>query len=596
MGTNDKPLQQLRDRLTGHLQRIESLDALDRRLSIGRGLIVLAGVIMGWASFDPARLHSAWLLLPIVTFAAVVVVHDRALRRRREARLRASCCESALARAENRWAGLGPDGREMLDESHPYAADLDLFGEGSLFELLCIARTSIGRRTLGQWLLGPAPIDEVRGRQGAVRELRDDLGLREDLAVAGEQAGGRWHPDELARWAAAPAVGLPIWLRRVAPLVVLAFWVTLLGWLSGTMHRFAFLAAFLVQAGIGMAMRARAEHVIASVDSAVRELALLSRVLRTFEARSFNDPWLQRRLEALRTDGEPPSRRVERLQRLVVLLDSRKNTFFAPLSLALMWSTQLAVAVERWRAEHGNRVHDWLQAVGDLEALCSLAGYAHARPHHAFPELHDSGVRFRATGLGHPLLPEAACVRNDVHLDATRRLLIVSGSNMSGKSTLMRSVGVAAVLAQAGAPVFAESLHISSLQPGASIRLQDSLRKGMSGFYAEIHRLHDLVTLARDDRPLLFLLEEILSTTNSHDRRVGARAVIAELLRRGGIGLVTTHDLELTRLVDELSGAVNVHFADQLVDGEIRFDYKLRTGVIDHSNAVALMRSIGLEV
>lgn len=590
------PVQELNARLRQRQQRIRELEARDRRLSLARGATLLVGAVMAWASFDPERLGTGWLLVPIAAFATLVWTHDRVLRGLREARRRAAFCEAALARAQDRWAGLGPDGREMVHEEHPYAADLDLFGEGSLFELLCAARTSAGRRTLGRWLLHPASPREIRERQGAVRELSSDLDLREALALAGDDVAEHWHPDDLASWARGTAVDSPAWARWGLPLVVLAFWVTLAGWLTGSMHRFAFLAAFLLQAGVALALRARVEHVVAAIGPAVRELDLLAGVLRTFESRRFTDPWLQQRVQALRSGGVLPSQQVARLDRLVVLLDSRRNTFFAPLALSLMWTTQLALAIERWRQQQGSHVRGWLDAVGDLEALCSLSGYAHGHPGDVFPEIGGEGPVFRAAALGHPLLPADTCVPNDVALGAERRLWIVSGSNMSGKSTLMRAVGVAAVMAQAGAPVRARSLTMSSLQPGGSIRLQDSLRKGMSGFYAEIHRLRQLVELAAGERPLLFLLEEILSTTNSHDRRIGARAVLAALLRHGAAGLVTTHDLELTRLAEELPGAINVHFADQVVDGEIRFDYRLRPGVVDRSNAVALMRSIGLEV
>jgi DNA mismatch repair ATPase MutS len=254
-----------------------------------------------------------------------------------------------------------------------------------------------------------------------------------------------------------------------------------------------------------------------------------------------------------------------------------------------------ALAIEAWRARHGAALERWLAAVGQLEALCSLAGFAWEHPDDVYPDVEEGDARFEATGLGHPLMPPARCVRNDVALGAAPRVLIVSGSNMSGKSTLLRAVGVNAVLALAGAPVRATRLRLSRVAVGATLRIHDSLQEGTSRFYAELLRLRDLVRIADGPVPLLFLLDEILHGTNSHDRRLGAAAVVSGLVRRGAIGLVTTHDLALSEVAhDPAVGAANVHFEDRLEDGEMRFDYRVRPGVVQTSNALALMRTLGL--
>jgi len=262
----------------------------------------------------------------------------------------------------------------------------------------------------------------------------------------------------------------------------------------------------------------------------------------------------------------------------------------------LLWATQCALAIEAWRSANGAAIARWIEVVGEMEALCALAGYAYEHPGDPFPEI-GAPPCFAAEQLGHPLIPDSRCVRNDVHLDGDRRLLIVSGSNMSGKSTLLRAVGTNAVLAQAGAPVRARRLRLSPLAVGASIRLHDSLQAGTSRFYAEITRLRQLVDLAEGGVPLLFLLDEILHGTNSHDRRIGAEAVVKELVARNAIGLVTTHDLALAQMAESLGArAANVHFEDHLEDGRMRFDYRMRPGVVTKSNALALMRAVGLEV
>ncbi|HKC84609.1 MAG TPA: DNA mismatch repair protein MutS, partial [Blastocatellia bacterium] len=273
------------------------------------------------------------------------------------------------------------------------------------------------------------------------------------------------------------------------------------------------------------------------------------------------------------------------------------NQFFAPIAFVLLIPAQLALAIERWRRRAGAKIPQWLDAVAEIEALSSLAGYAYEHPHDPFPELVESEVLFEGESLTLPLIAESRSVRNDVRLGAGPRALIVSGSNMSGKSTLMRTVGTNVVLALAGAPVRATRLRMSPLAIGASIHILDSLQTGASRFYAEITRLRQIVELTKGDLPLLFLLDEILSGTNSHDRLIGAEAVVRGLVERGAIGIVTTHDLALTRIVETLNHrAANVHFEDHLEDGRMIFDYKMRPGVVRRSNALELMRSVGLEV
>jgi DNA mismatch repair ATPase MutS len=287
---------------------------------------------------------------------------------------------------------------------------------------------------------------------------------------------------------------------------------------------------------------------------------------------------------------------------MVEQMESAKNQFFGPIAAAVLWIPQFAMAIEAWRREFGPHIGRWTAAIGEFEALCSLACFAYERPQATFPELLDIGEPlYDATRQHHPLIPPAESVANDVSIGGATRLWIVSGSNMSGKSTLMRAIGLNAVLAWAGAPVTCSHLRISRLYIGASMRANDSLVDHRSRFYAEIERLRDIVNLSREGKPTLFLLDELLSGTNSHDRRIGAEALVRGLVARGAIGLVTTHDLALAKIADmsedALAGkAINVHFEDYLEGGQIRFDYRLRPGVVTRSNALELMRAVGLDV
>jgi len=566
-------------------------------ISGARLVVFLFGALLAWLSLGTEALSVGWVAVPVAVFGGLVVAHEIVIRTRRRARRAVAFYETGLAHLDNRWAGTGTAGDRFLDPHHPYVLDLDLFGEGSLFELLCAARTSMGQNALAAWLKAPAPTAKIRARQAAVAELRPRLDLREKLAVAGEDIRAGVDPAALTRWSTAPSVLRRPVLRYVSAGCSLLSTATLVAWAFPGFGPWPFLGAVSVQAVLALFLRARVRGVLAAVNRPCEHLVLLTEILSHLERERFSAPLLEELRAALDSEGAPPSRRIASLARWIDRLGWRRNQIFAPLSALMLWGTQCALAIESWRAAHGGGVPIWLSAVGELEALASLAGYAFEHPGDPFPEVVDRGPIFEGEGLGHPLLPEDHCVRNDLRLDGNRRLLVVSGSNMSGKSTLLRTVGINAVLAQAGAPVRARKLRISPLAVGATMRVQDSLREGASRFYAEIKRMRRLVEIAEGPLPLLFLLDEILHGTNSHDRRIGAEAVVRGLVDRNAIGLITTHDLALSRIADALSPvAANVHFEDRLEEGRVTFDYTLHPGVVQQSNALELMRSIGLEV
>jgi hypothetical protein len=578
-------------------ERAADLARSDRRLSNARLATFAAGAALAGAVFFGRALGIAWLAPPALAFVLLLFAHDRVIRRRERAERAVVFFEAGLARLAHDFAGRGEPGERFRDPHHPYAEDLDLFGPGSLFELLCAARTREGEERLAGWLRAPSAPAEVLARQDAVRELRERLDLREDLAILGADVRAGLHAAKLRRWAEAPAAfsarGLPSAAAALSALSLggLALWIA-----TGA-GPIPFLAALLLQGVFAHSLRAPVARVADAVDLPAHDLALLSELLERLERERPQSARLAALRTALDAEGEPPSRRIAQLRRLCELLDARRNQLFAPVAALLLWKTQCALALERWRLRFGPALERWLDAAAEIEALSSLAGFAFERPDACFPELAEAGgAAIEAEGLGHPLIPPERCVRNDVRLGGTQSLLVVSGSNMSGKSTLLRSLGTAAVLAQAGAPVCATRLRLSPLQVGASLRIQDSLQEGTSRFYAELLRLRQVVDLASAG-PTLFLLDEILHGTNSHDRAIGAEAVVRGLLARGAIGLVTTHDLALARVADALAPrAANVHFEDQVIAGRVVFDYRLRPGVVTRSNALELMRAVGLEV
>ncbi|MCP5056500.1 MAG: DNA mismatch repair protein MutS [bacterium] len=574
--------------------------ALDARLQRVRLGVFAVGVAMAFAVFGADALDFRWLALPTVLFIGLLFWHDRVLGFRARAERATAFFERGIARLEHRFAGNGTSGSEHEPADHAYARDLDLFGEGSLFERMCLARTRGGEEMLASWLLSPAKVEDVIARQEAAIELRDRLDLREDLCLVGDDVRSGLHPETLRRWGEAPPVGFHAAHRVIAVTMAVVTLTTLAAWLLGSLGpagpvAFAFVGA--AQLAFAWRIRRRVQATVKAVDGPTRDLDLLARLLERFEREPASSPHLVRLRQAIETEGLPPSAQISRLHRWVELLDARRNMFFAPLGGLMLWTSQLAMQIESWRIACGTTLGDWIDAVSELEALVSVASTAYENPSHTFPSFSGGSPCFRASELGHPLIPTEDCVTNDLQLDGERQVLIVSGSNMSGKSTLLRSVGVAAVLAQAGAPVCARSLQLSPLAIGASLHVIDSLQEGTSHFYAEIKRVRLVVELAEGELPLLFLLDEIFHGTNSHDRGIGAEAIVKALIERGAIGLVTTHDLALTRVAEaQAPKAANVHFEDHLEDGQIAFDYRMREGVVRKSNAIALMRSVGLPV
>ena len=587
-------------------------EELHRRMGYAQlGVIFFAGVLI-WIALSGGGFSILWVLVPIAAFVALVILHEKLLHGSERLRRAARYFEKGLARLDGNWPGTGETGERHLDAAHPYAVDLDLFGKGSVFELLSTARTRIGEDTLANWLLQPAPPDVVRERQQAVEELRPRLDLREELAVLAEEARSGVDPRRLADWGQSPADLHRAGMRlRVTMFTVVglagfaALWIHIL-WLvrlvrisdpADALARDLFLVALAIDAWFLFRNRVLFARIVSAVEEAAHELGLLSEVLVRLEREQFRSPLLARLRASLESEHEPPSKRLARLRRLTELLDSRDNVFVRVLEPFILWTPHLALKVEDWRAHSGAAVHRWLQAAGEMEALCSLASHAFEHPADPFPEFAKSGPWLQADGIGHPLLPEDKVVRNDVQIGGERRLLVVSGSNMSGKSTLLRTLGVNTVLAQAGAPVRARRLRLSPLAVGASIRVTDSLQGGVSRFYAEILRLRQILDETGGPLPVLFLIDEFLHGTNSHDRRVGAAALARGLVARGAVGLITTHDLALAEVAEELGErAGNVHFEDQIEQGQIHFDYVMRPGVVRKSNAIELMRQVGLEI
>jgi len=552
--------------------------------------------ILWWQAGAKGSPYFYWLAAAILVFIGLIFVHRRIMRAMQAAQRAVAFYQRGLARIEDRWAGSGDTGDQFRSPSHVYAEDLDILGEGSLFQLLCSARTRMGEEALAHWLLSPSSRAEILQRQAAVQELKDKLDFREYLAVAGETDKIKADPVKLTAWAnQQAALDSRTWwpLAAMAALTTgalaygfVVFWFT------------PFLTLVTINFTLLYLLRHKLDTMFAGLDDASSHLSALAEILQRIETEQFESPLLQSLQAQLISNGHTSSEGIRRLGTLWDYVESRHNMIVKLLDFIVMYSVHVAFVLQSWRKRYGRSIQAWLTTVAEIEALISLSAYSYEHPADPFPEFtspEDSPL-FVGESLGHPLLPSATCIRNSVSLDKDNPVLMVSGSNMSGKSTLLRTVGINTVLAMMGAPVRAGRLHLSPLRLGTCIRISDSLRSGVSHFYAEIKRIRDVVELSRSG-PLLFLFDEVLQGTNSHDRRVGAEAILRTLLNQGALGMVTTHDLALTAIADVFPGRIrNVHFQEKLDAGKLSFDYRLREGVVTTSNGIELMKSIGLEV
>jgi hypothetical protein len=585
-------------RLEARLHAVERHERRHIRLGNAKLATLIAGLALAWMSLARHWLSPYWLFAPAALYAALAVWHERILRARALAERAAVFYRQGIARIEDRWAGQGTPGDRFRDEKHVYAEDLDLFGRGGLFELLCTARTPMGEARLAQWLLAASPVPVILERHAMVAELREKLDLREDLALAGEDLRASFNPEALAKWAESPRV-LPPSLWRVVALGLALAAIASLAWGVRTFDYLPLVIVLAVEALFRYVLRSRVEAVITTTNSDAQGLALFAATLKRLERESFSSPRLGALVDDLKKRLAPASSAMAKLARIAYWIESHDSFMIRLLDIPLQITVQIGYAAEGWRGRSGRHVRSWIGAVGEMEALVSLAAYAYEHPRDPLPEFVDapSGPLLDGQELGHPLIEQSRCVPNSVRLGRENRILMVSGSNMSGKSTYLRVVGVNAVLAMAGAPIRGKSLRLSPLVLGTRLRTTDSLQENRSGFYTEILRIRQVFDLTGGEIPVLFLFDELLEGTNSKDRRIGAEGLLRAFVERRAIGIVTTHDLALTEITSALGAALsNAHLQDYVEEGRMRFDYKLRPGVVARSNALELMRLVGLQV
>jgi hypothetical protein len=594
-----EPKAEYEKRLEKYLKRMAEKDRVHLRVGYAKLAVIAAGLALLWTVFGKHLVTPYWLIAPAGGYLLLTILHARVLRAKERANTAAEFYRKGIARIEDRWAGSGQTGERFRDAHHVYADDLDLFGQGCLFELLSTARLPMGERQLAHWLSAGSELAAILERQKWIEELRQKLDLREDLAVTGEDLRARLNPETVVEWAEKESIlpGGAMW-RGVIAVLALAAGAGIVYWFMTGML-WPMLSVFAVGAVVLGWLRRKAHTVIEGVDSNGEGLLLFSEILERLEREAFAAPRLQAMAAELKQGDAPASAAIRRFARIVNWMDASDSAIAKMSELPFLYSVQVGMAAEAWRRRWGGKMRRWAELTGEMEALLSLAAYSYEHPADPFPEFvaAENGIGFfEGAELGHPLLAAEKCVRNSVRLDAATRVLLVSGSNMSGKSTFLRVVGINTVLAMAGAPIRGARLRLTPLRIGTRIRSTDSLQEGRSSFFTEILHIRKVFEGAGGPVPMVFLFDELLEGTNSKDRRIGAEGLIQGLLKRRAIGIVTTHDLALTEIAAAVGNVLrNMHFEDQVADGKMKFDYKLRDGVVEKSNALELMRLIGLE-
>lgn len=589
----------------GHFQ--ERQRALDRQAFWAanlRLLLFLSALALGlsvWREFLPRG--ALWGELAFAAlFVATALWHDRVLKRARRARIFREINERALHRAHRDFARLTSRTRPRGSADHPYAADLDLFGERSLSQLLDDTSTQVGEDKLWQWLLAPGDIESLPARQAAVRELAPAFDFREALEAEGRLLSAqKADPSRLIQWAGGRIDPRPHrwrWIARLMPPTTIALWAL---WFLEVLSPPIWLALLAGQLAIAFYFGRLAGELFDAAEGPSQRLGSFREIFAHLERARFRSAALVACATRLSASGAKPSVEMSRLSRTLGFLRLRHQPLFhIPLAVIFLWDLHFAGALEAWRTRCGHRIGGWFEALADVEAMSSLAGFAALDDRPCWPSF-SGDVRLEAEALGHPLIASDRRVCNDLALASRGRgappaVLLVTGSNMAGKTTFLRAIGINAVLALAGAPVCARAMRLGALGVCSSMRISDSLGEGLSLFHAEVRRMKQILDMS-DSGPILFLLDEVLHGTNTAERQLASKAIIRALVERGAIGAIATHDVGLTELERSLDGRIrNVHFTDAIRAGRLTFDYQLRPGVVATSNALWVIHQAGIEL
>ena len=488
-------------------------------------------------------------------------------------------------------------GKEFVDTAHPYSVDLDIFGSYSFFQYMNRTSTVIGKQRLAQYLSGNASQTEILERQLATTELKDGLDWRQHF-----QAFGLTTQDDIQHLKL-----LKLWLKE-EPFMLPNKGLKLALWLIPIWALISIYLAIFVLPGIisiillipqGWILNKtlkQVNHTHQQTTHAEKVLAYYAKLIAHIETKEFETEKLQALKTAFINQEERASIHIAKLSRIIRQLNVRYNPFAIFLNLTVLWDLKYVLQLEKWKAALKEELPKWFESLAEFEAVLSLATFHYNHPDFTYPKIEDEGL-FSAKELGHPLLPKEKRVCNDIDIPTNGHIKLITGSNMAGKSTFLRTVGLNTVLAMSGAPVCAEHLSLPMLQVYTSMRTQDALHESTSSFYAELKRLKFIIEAVEKGDNIFFLLDEILKGTNSNDRHTGSKALIQQLINSKGSGIIATHDLELGQMESTAKGAIeNLCIEVEIKDGELFFDYKLKKGVSESFNATLLMKNMGIKI
>lgn len=580
---------------------------MDRVANLRLGAFALVALFLGLAVWRREPLLGLPAFLALAGFAALVRRHNRLDAAWRRAGELERINREAGARLRRAWDELPLRAAISAPDDHPYAGDLDVFGRASLYHLLDPGMTRAGERTLAAWLSTPAEPREIRERQEGVEELAPRLDMRHELALRARLLGAPSpDPEPFLAWVeGAPWLARRRWLVWVARGSVALLWLAILGGVLNLVPGRLWIVFFVFNVALTYATVWRVSRTGSVVRLGGAALRAYSDLFGLLSCQPFRAPVLEWLRAELGTGEDAADARLRRLSRLADLLIPPGSALYLPVQGLTLWDIHALDRIERWQAAHGGRARGWLGALGEAEALAALAGLAHDNPRWAFPVVDPAAAELRAAALGHPLIRPEARVDNDVAVGPRGTFMLVTGSNMSGKSTLLRAIGANLVLAGAGGPVCAAGFSTPPVHLWTSMRIEDSLAEGTSYFMAELTRLKAVVDAARPEtlpagRPLFYLLDEILQGTNTRERQIAARRIVAHLVRTGALGAVSTHDLALADEESLASMARPIHFTETISDGpggpRMAFDYTVRPGIATSTNALRLMEIVGLDV
>ena len=573
-------------------QKLSNRLALARLISFAGGLIVFVAL----SSVSVVAAITA-LVISLILFAWLVIRHEMTERQKKRFRHLEEINRLELKCLDGDFSGY-KSGEEYAERDHPFSYDLDIFGRASLFQYICRTTSKPASDLLAVYLENPASREEIVKRQEAVGELKPLTDWRQELMTLGYQNTGAGNdPGALLQWVSSDDV-----FRKPIAEKIIIWCLSLLGLAS----------IALVIAGLPAAILApvftvnfifyftRFKKITKLHEQVSRSSDLLkaySDTIRLIEKKIFTASKLSKLQESFSGDN-PASTRIRKLSRLVNRLDSRLNVLVSmPLNLLFFTDIHFCLALEKWRREHAEKIRGWFAAMAEYEVLASLANMAFNNPDWIFPVIVDEYFVFRAEKMGHPLIPVSRRINNDFIASGKGKAILVTGSNMSGKSTFLRTCGINTIMALAGAPVCASSFMVSHVRVHSSMRISDSLEDNISSFYAELRRLRSIISEAEKDPEMFLLLDEILRGTNSDDRYTGSVALIKQLTGYGSVTVVATHDLRLASLEKELPGNIeNYHFDVKVSGEELFFDYKLTPGVCSSFNASLLMKKMGIRV